>query len=84
MNDLPQELIDRICSHLSNEDLRSVLTLTSQFRYAAERYSGAFEEFTVNAKISQKFLDCFSGHRLLYLREVRFRPKFPPVLSIQA
>ena len=67
MNDLPQELVDRICSHLDKPDLKSVLTLTSQFRYAAERYSGAFREFSVNESNAKEFLSCFSNYRLRYL-----------------
>jgi hypothetical protein len=74
MNQLPQELIERICACLPRQDLRNVLTLTSKFRYAAERHSGAFAEFTVNESNSADFLMRFSSHRFLYLREVKFRP----------
>jgi hypothetical protein len=74
MNQLPQELIERICACLPRQDLRNVLTLNSKFRYAAERHSGAFAEFTVNESNSADFLMRFSSHRFLYLREVKFRP----------
>ena len=77
MNGLPQELIDQISSHLPKQDLHNVLTLSCKFRYAPERYSGAFAEFTVNESNAAEFLVRFSNHRLLYLREVKFRPAFP-------
>jgi hypothetical protein len=48
MNQLPQELVDKISQSLSIGDLKHVLTLSSKFRYAAERYSGAFAEFNMN------------------------------------
>ncbi|KAF2185759.1 hypothetical protein K469DRAFT_574976 [Zopfia rhizophila CBS 207.26] len=79
MNRLPQELIDRISSFLPKHDLKNILTLTTKFRYAAERYSSAFAEFTINERNSEKFLALYSGHRLLYLREVIFRPRFSPI-----
>jgi len=74
MNQLAQELIERISSFLPIEDLRNVLILDRKFRYAAERHSGAFAEFAVTERNSADFLMRFSGHRLLYLREVTFRP----------
>jgi hypothetical protein len=79
MDRLPQELVDKICSHLPTADLKSVLLLTGQFQYGAERYSGAFSEFTINETNIDTFIQRYSGHRLLYLREVVFRSSLAPV-----
>ena len=81
MNDLPQELVDKICSYLPQQHLKKVLTLTRPFRYSAERFSGFFQEYTVNERNAPEFISRFSGHRLLYLREVIFRPTLPPLLN---
>ncbi|CAN9423397.1 unnamed protein product [Alternaria alternata] len=77
MEGLPQELIDKISSYLPRRDLCNVLTLTGKFRFAAERHCGAFSKFTINENNSVDFLARFSSHRLLYLKEVIFRPTFP-------
>jgi hypothetical protein len=82
MDRLPQELIERIFSFLLKADLRNLLTLSSSFRYAAERCSGAFAEYTIDEGNSARFLTLFSGHRLLYLRDVNFTPSFPPIHSV--
>jgi hypothetical protein len=79
MDQLPQELVDKICSHLPIADLKSVLLLTGRFRYGAERYSGAFSEFTINETNVDTFIQRYSGHRLLYLQEVVFRSSLAPV-----
>jgi hypothetical protein len=79
MDRLPQELVEAITSHLFIDDLKNVLTLSANFRFATERYSGAFTEFTVNESNADRFVERYSGHRLLYLREVHFRPNFPPL-----
>jgi hypothetical protein len=77
MDRLPQELVERVCSFLPKDDLKKVLTMTSKFRYAAERCSGIFEEFTINSSGADIFLALYSGHRLQYLRELEFRPSLP-------
>ncbi|KAF2241818.1 hypothetical protein BU26DRAFT_555975 [Trematosphaeria pertusa] len=77
MDWLPQELVDKVASYLSKDDLESVLTLSSKLRYAAERHSGAFTSFNITEDNAEKFVVLFSGHRLPYLREVRFLPWFP-------
>jgi len=79
MDRLPQELVEEITKNLPTDDLKNVLTVSTKFRYAAERYSGAFTEFTLNERNADKFLGLYSGHRLLYLRELHFRPNFPPI-----
>ncbi|XP_014554071.1 hypothetical protein COCVIDRAFT_28799 [Bipolaris victoriae FI3] len=80
MNNLPQELVDEICSYMPTEDLKHVLMLNRQFRYGAERYSGFFDEYTIKED-SIEFLSCYSCHRLLCLKEVIFKPMLPPVLK---
>jgi hypothetical protein len=60
-------------------DLKNVLLLTEKFCYAAQRYSGAVSEFTINKDNADTFLRRYSGHRLLYLREVVFRPSLAPI-----
>ena len=83
MGRLPPELIEEITRYLPTDDLKNVLTLSTKFRFAAEKYSGAFTEFTLNERNADKFLKRYSGHRLLYLREVHFRPNFPPLWPLQ-
>ncbi|EUC44120.1 hypothetical protein COCMIDRAFT_38013 [Bipolaris oryzae ATCC 44560] len=80
MNNLPQEIVDEICSYIPREDLKNVLTLNRQFRFGAERYSGFFDEYTIKED-NIEFLSRYSCHRLLYLKEVIFRPILPPVLE---
>lgn len=75
MDQLPQELIDKVGGFLPKEDLKHVLTLSTKFRYAAERHSGAFSEFQIGEGNAEKFVDTYSGHRLRYLRNVIFRPR---------
>lgn len=79
MNQLPQELIDEISEFLPRKDLKNVLTLSSKFHYAAERYSGAFTRYDMNECNTKRFSALYSGHRLLYLREVTFKPRFSPI-----
>ncbi|KAF2832669.1 hypothetical protein CC86DRAFT_401419 [Ophiobolus disseminans] len=77
MDRLPRELVDNICSFMLKEDLKNVLTLNDKFRHAAERYSEAFADYTIDEDNSQKFIALYSGRRLPYLREVRFKPTIP-------
>jgi len=79
MDRLPRELIDKVCSFLPQDDLKNVLTLTNKFRYAAERFSGAFAEYTIDESNSETFVALYSGRRLPYLREVSFKPTFSPI-----
>lgn len=81
MDQLPQELVDKITSFLDQDDLKNVLTLTHYFRYAAEMYSGAFREFTITNRNSEKFVTLYSGYRREYLRKVIFRPSFMPIAN---
>ncbi|KAF2627797.1 hypothetical protein BU25DRAFT_431133 [Macroventuria anomochaeta] len=45
MDQLPQELVDRISSYLSPDGLKNTLLLSHAFRFSAEKYSGAFARF---------------------------------------
>ncbi|EUC33925.1 hypothetical protein COCCADRAFT_4650 [Bipolaris zeicola 26-R-13] len=56
MNNLPQELVDEICSYMPREDLKHVLMLNRQFRYGAERCSGFFDEYTIKEDIFKPML----------------------------
>jgi hypothetical protein len=77
MDQLPGELIDRISSYLSPDDLRNTLLLSHGFRFPAEKYSGAFVNFHLKPETAEKFIRTFSGHRLLYLRNVNFGISLP-------
>ena len=79
MDQFPQELVDRISRYLSHDDLKSTLVLSNSFRFAAEKYSGAFCAFALNEDNAEKFVDTFSGHRLLYLRSLEFWTRLPRV-----
>lgn len=81
MDRLPQKLVDRIASVLTKHDLKNILTLTRQLRYAAERHSGGFARFSIDKSNSERSLALYSGHHLPYLREVIFRQRFSPILS---
>ena len=72
MDQLPQELVDRISSYLSVDDLKNTLLLSHAFRFPAEKYSRAFTTFALNENNAEKFIGTFSGHRLLYLRDLKF------------
>jgi hypothetical protein len=78
MDQLPQELVDRISSYLSPADLKNTLLLSHTFRFPAEKYSGAFAIFALNRDTAEKFIATFSGHRLLYLRDLEFVTSLPP------
>ncbi|KAF2447607.1 hypothetical protein P171DRAFT_470844 [Karstenula rhodostoma CBS 690.94] len=77
MEHLPQELIDKISSHLDANELKQTLTVNQKFQAAAERYSGAFVEYSLTEANFNKFLDTFSNHRFRYLRRVKFATVLP-------
>lgn len=78
MDQLPQELVDRISSYLSRECLKNTLLLSRSFRYPAEKYSGAFTTFNLNEDTDRKFISTFSGYRLSYLRNLELDIRLPP------
>lgn len=79
MENLPQEIVDRISSFLTVSDLRQTLTVSQQFQQAAERYSGAFDSFDLHATdaCTQKLLSVFAGRRFRYLRRIHLRTELP-------
>lgn len=79
MDSLPQELTDHISSYLSIEDLKNSLKVSPAFQIAAERFSGAFDEFELNKENGSKFINLFGGRRLGYLRHLSFRTQLPPL-----
>jgi hypothetical protein len=50
MNNLPQEIVDRICSYLDHNSLKSVLLISPNFQLAAELYSGGFQRFRLTTE----------------------------------
>ena len=81
MDALPQELIDRISSHLTHGDLKHTLTLNKAFNSAAEQQSGGFSHFELTENNSQGFVRVYGGHRFRLLHEVVFRTHFPSILE---
>jgi hypothetical protein len=49
---------------------KKTLLLSHSLRFAAEKYSGAFERFVFREAKAQKSIDIYASHRLLYLREL--------------
>lgn len=78
MDQLPQELIDRISRHLLPQDLKNTLLLSRAFRFPAEMYSGAFTRFSLDKDTAERFVIIFSGHRLSYLRDLQCEIRLPP------
>jgi hypothetical protein len=72
MDNLPQEIIDHISSHLDRYDLRATLTVNAKFQASAELYSGAYERFDLDNTSAGKFLLTFSGRHFRHLRRVYF------------
>jgi hypothetical protein len=77
MDQLPQELVDQISYYLAPDDLKNTLLLSHAFCFSAEKYSGAFASFHLDKHNAGKFINTFSGHRLLYLRDLRFEIRLP-------
>ena len=78
MDNLPQEIIDCISSHLDRYDLCSTLTVNSKFQVSAERYSGAYEQFDLDKSTADRFLRTFSGRHFHHLRRVYFATTLVP------
>jgi hypothetical protein len=72
MNKLSQELVDRISSFCSRDDLKNTLLVSRAFRVAAEHYSEAFRHFNLTENNAGKFLDIYNGQRFRHLRTVSF------------
>lgn len=78
MDSLPQELVERICSFLTRDDLKNTLVLSPGFQYASERASGAYSNFDLTKENAQQFRELYDGRRWTYLRHVRFQTCIPP------
>ncbi|KAH7393077.1 hypothetical protein BKA66DRAFT_457519 [Pyrenochaeta sp. MPI-SDFR-AT-0127] len=78
MEQLPQELVERICTFLTPDDLKKTLTVSRSLQHASERVSGAFAQFDLTRANAQAFLSLFRGRRWQYLRHVRFRTQLSP------
>lgn len=81
MENLPQELVDRISSFLDRSDLKNTLLLSQSFQYAAEQYSEAFQNFTLTTGNVDEFFSTYSGRRFSYLRNVVFETYFPALVK---
>lgn len=79
MDPLPQELVDRISSYLTHEELKQTLTINKAFNAAAERLSGAFSSFKLTEDSLPKFLTVCGGSRYRHLREVEYTTHFAPI-----
>jgi hypothetical protein len=77
MNNLPQELVDRISSFLDREDLKNTLLLSREFQHAAEQFSGAFSSYALTEDNDSEFLGTYSGRHFRHLRTVEFRTSVP-------
>jgi hypothetical protein len=84
LNQLPQELVDRVCGYLPAEDLRNTYYVWIKFRKAAQEhaekhrswsYTINFDETTVEQR--QQPINRYSDFRLRYLKEAQFSPYFP-------
>lgn len=78
MDNLPQELVDRIASYLSKDELKKTLLISRPFQHATEKASGGFTEFHLTQDNSKKFLDTYWDHRGGYLRHIYFETILPP------
>jgi hypothetical protein len=78
MNDLQPELIDRISSFLEHDDLKRTPFVSPPFQAAAERYSGAFADFTFKNNDADRkvFSSTYSARRLRYLRYIELHTEF--------
>lgn len=79
MNNLPQELVDRISSNLGREDLKNTLFLSRKFQIAAETHSKAFESYLLTESNVEVFLSRYSDRRFNYLRYLHFQTQVPGV-----
>jgi hypothetical protein len=77
MNKLPQEIVDRICSYLDHNSLKSVLLISPNFQLAAELYSGGFQKFRLTTENIDKFISIYSSPHFRYLRYLEFRTVIP-------
>jgi hypothetical protein len=86
MNNLPQELIDEICSYLpwdhghwNFDDLKNTLTVSRRFQIATERASCQFKKFILTSSNSKEFLKIYNTHRRYFLQDIEFQTSAPPL-----
>ncbi|KAF2631838.1 hypothetical protein BU25DRAFT_316776, partial [Macroventuria anomochaeta] len=77
MDQLLQELVDRICRNLDVRDLKTTLLFSRKFQFLSESYSEIFTRRVLTTSTAQKFISTYTSHRLLYLCQVEFRPTHP-------
>ncbi|CAI6336775.1 unnamed protein product [Periconia digitata] len=77
MDQLPQELIDRICALLAPEDLKSTATLSHRIQYASEKASRVWEQITMSEQDLEMFVARCTDWRWRFLRHVAFRTHIP-------
>jgi len=56
MDQLLQELVDRISQYLSRDSLENTLLLSHAFHFAAEKFSGAFAKFALGEDNTRNLL----------------------------
>jgi hypothetical protein len=91
MDQLPQELFDRVCGYLPAEDLRNTYYVSVKFRKAAEEHAEKHRSWPYTIKLDkettveqkQQLISRYSGFRLRYLKEVQFSPHFPDVEVVE-
>lgn len=77
MDNLPQDLVDRISSNLERNDLKNTLSLSPQFQRAAEQYSEAFSTYSLSEENVDNFVKIYGGRLAQYLRKIKFRTILP-------
>lgn len=83
MDDLPQELVDRISGFLEHEDLKRTLFVSRKFQLAAEQLSGAFSNYEMipDTASTSSFISIYCGRRFPLLQCLQFRTHFPALTS---
>lgn len=87
MDRLPLEIIEMISTYLKRKDLKSTLTLSQKFHYAAERYSRYYDNFKLTEHNEDCFIKTYFGvllrgrktetmYRLRFLRRLVFQTLF--------
>jgi hypothetical protein len=79
MENLSQDLVDRISSFLYFKDLKNSLLLSRSFQYVAERCSEVFRIFDLTTGNADKLIETYSGRRFRYLRNLHFSTNVPAV-----
>lgn len=78
MEQLPQELINIICTFSTRNHLKQNLTISRSFQHASERASRGFAEFRLSRDNASELLNLYRGRCWQYLRHVRYKITLPP------